>query len=189
VFIPGTDDRSGSAGDHEPMPSAAPQSVRERLATRRAIIAFVVMAAIAVAAFLGARAVARDDGAGTPAHTVRDFLVAAVAQHNGVGACRYLTLQAVREVAAAEPRDTPCQAALAFARLSLDGRDVRLESTIKGLAYAVDERGDRARVTVGTGRTARAFVLRRATRQERIAFQAPPTPWRIDAGVVPLVRR
>jgi hypothetical protein len=171
------------------MRSPAGQSALERRATRRALVGLVVMLVAAVGAFLGARAVARDDGAGTPAHTVRDFLVKAVAEDDGVGACRFLTDRAVREVAAVEPRDTPCQAALAFARLTLGSRDVRLESTIKGLSYAVAQRGATARVTVGYHGGGRTFVLRMATHQELLELGAPPTPWRIDAGVAPLLGR
>jgi hypothetical protein len=183
-FIPAADDDARLAGEHRDVPSSI-----DRRAVRTALTALAATAIVAVAAFLGARAVARDVDTGTPAHTVRDFLVTALAERNGVHACAFLTPRAEAEIAAAEPRDTPCEAAMEFARLSLGSRTVRLESTIKGLSYRAEQRGARAWVTVSSGGAQRTFALRRATRRELVEFQAPPTDWRIDSGAAALVKR
>jgi hypothetical protein len=187
-FIPAADDRPLRPSEHPAMPSDTTQSLRDRRAVRRAVLGFAAVAVIAVGAFLGARAVARNLDPGTPASTVRDFLITTVADRDGVDACRYLTPHATRQVAADEPRDTPCPAALEFARLTLGRGTVRLESTIKGLSYRVEKRGDRSQVTVEADGAARTFELRKATASELAEFEAPPTPWRIDSGVVALVR-
>jgi hypothetical protein len=170
------------------MPSQPSRSFLERRATRRALMGLAAAAVVAVAAFLGARAVARDDASGTPAHTVRDFLIAAVAERNGLGACAYLTPHAVDEVLAAEPHGAQCRTVLLSAGLTLGSQAVRLESTFKGLTYDVEQRSARARVTVRGYGGAHTFLLRKATQAELSEFQPPPTSWRIDSGVSALVR-
>jgi hypothetical protein len=150
---------------------------------------FGAAVAIAVAAFAGAAAITHDDASGSPDHTVRDFLIGAVAEHNGVEACLYLTRRSLTEVRAVEPHGMSCEAAVASsARLTLGGERVDTEAAVKALTYRVERRPDgRARVTVAAHGESRTFVLRRGTRRELEEFAAPPTPWRIDSGVAGLL--
>jgi hypothetical protein len=160
-------------------------------ALRKTLVLFGLTAAIAVGAFAVAAATTHDDGSGTPEHTVRDFLVSAVAKHNGFQACRFMTRRSLLELHAAEPRGMSCEAALSsYARLTLGGERVDSEAAVKALAYRVDdEAGGRVRVTVSAHGDSRTFVLRHGTRRELGEFQAPPTPWRVDGGVGALVAR
>ena len=160
-------------------------------ALRRTLIGFAATAVIAVGAFTGAAAFTHDDGSGTPEHTVRDFLVDAVADHDGFDACTYATGRAVQEVAAAVPRGMSCEAAVdSYARLTLGGERIDTEAAVKALTYHAERQADGSeRVTVSEHGESRSFVLRRATRRELAEFSAPPTPWRIDSGLVELVRR
>jgi hypothetical protein len=160
-------------------------------ALRRTLVLFGVTVAFAVAAFAVAAAMTHDDDSGTPEHAVRDFLVSAVAEHNGFQACSYLTTRSVRELQAAEPRGMSCEAVLAsYARLILGGDRVDTEAAVKALTYRVaDEGGGRARVTVSAHGESRTFVLRPGTRRELEEFEAPSTPWRIGTGVAGLVAR
>jgi hypothetical protein len=164
-------------------------TARDRRAVRRTLLVFGATAAIAVGVFVLATAVARDTGSGSPTVTVRDFLLNAVAEHDGFGACRYLTRRALLEVDAVEPPHTSCEGALSSATLVLGKDRVDDESGVKRLPYRAERRGDRVRVTVSAGGAARTFVLRKGSRRELQEFQAPPTSWRIDAGVDALVRR
>ena len=158
---------------------------------RRTLLLFGVTAATAVAAFAGAAAFTHDDGSGTPEHTVRDFLVAAVAERNGSVACGYLTRRTLREVRAAEPRGMSCVTALAASpHLTLGRESVDTEAEVKALTYRAErEAGGRSRVTVSADGDSRTFVLRRATRRELVEYAAPPTPWRIDSGIRGLLTR
>jgi hypothetical protein len=160
-------------------------------ALRRTLMLFAVTAAIAVGAFAVAAAMTHDDDSATPEHTVRDFLVSAVAEHNGFQACRYVTRRSLLALHAAEPRGMSCEAALSsYARLTLGGERVDSEAQVKALTYRVaDESGGSARVSVSAHGGSRTFVLRRATRRELEEFHAPPTPWRIDSGVERLLAR
>jgi hypothetical protein len=164
---------------------------RDRRALRRTLIAFAATAAIAVGAFAGASAFTHDDGSGTPAHTVRDFLIDAVADRDGFDACDYLTRRSVQQVLATEPRGMSCEAAVAsYARLTLAGERIDTEAAVKALTYrAVRQSDGSERVTVSWHGESRSFVLQRATHRELVEFGAPPTPWRIDSGLVELVRR
>ena len=54
----------------------------------------VATAVLAVCAAAVASVVSHDDGSGTPAHTVRDFLLAALSRNDGLRACPYLTGEA-----------------------------------------------------------------------------------------------
>jgi hypothetical protein len=159
-------------------------------ALRKALIAFLATAALVVCAAAVAAAVSHDDDSPTPAHTVRDFLVAAVAQHAGITACPYLSQQAQARLAAREPRGMSCTTAIAdHAHLDL-GSDVDTEAAIKALDYRTEaEAHGRERVTVSASGHGVSFVLRRATQSELVAFSAPPTPWRIDAGLDAVMSR
>jgi hypothetical protein len=158
---------------------------------RRTLVLFGVTAAAAVTALAGAAAFTHDDGSGSPEHTVRDFLVTAVAEHDGSDACGFLTRRTLFEVRAAEPRGMSCVTALSSsAGLTLGQETVDTEAEVKALSYrAGPEAGGRSRVTVSAHGDSRTFVLRRATRRELEQFAAPPTPWRIDSGVPGLLAR
>ena len=162
-------------------------TTRDRRAVRRTVLALGAAVAIAASAFALAVAGGHDIDAGSPEDTVRDFLVTAVVDGDGVDACGYLTPRAVLALRTVEPRDTTCHEALTRARLELGGDSVDDEAAVKGLSYRVERRGERAWVTVSARGAARTFALRRASRQERLEPDPPPTPWRIDAGVDPLV--
>ena len=152
---------------------------------------FGATAAIALGGFAVAAAMTHDDGSGSPEHTVRDFLVSAVAEHNGFQACGYLTDRSQREVQADEPRGMLCEAVLSSdARLTLGGERVDSEAAVKALNYRVAREPDgRERVTVSAHGESRTFVLRLGTRRELGEFSAPPTPWRIESGVASLLAR
>jgi hypothetical protein len=153
---------------------------------RRTVLAFAVMVALAAGAFIAADVARHDTGAGSPAGTVRDFLITAVTDRDGTDACTYLTADAVRELAFAEP-DTECPTALAPAHLTLGGEALADGASVKGLAYHVRQSGGRAWVTVSAHGATHTFTLRRATAEERAEFDPPDTPWRIDTGVDALV--
>jgi hypothetical protein len=164
-------------------------TARDRRAVRRALLFFGATAAIAVGVVALATAVARDTDSGSPTGTVRDFLLNAVAENDGFGACRYLTRRALLEVHAVEPPNTSCEGALSSAALVLGNDRVDDEAGVKRLSYRAERRGDRVRVTASADGAARTFVLRKASRRELQEFQAPPTSWRIDAGVDALLKR
>jgi hypothetical protein len=158
---------------------------------RRPLIAFTATAVIAVCAAVVSSAVTHgDNDSPTPEHTVRDFLVDAVAQSAGIDTCPYLTPKAQAEMEAVEPRGMSCVTAVATsAHLDLGGKRIDTEAAVKALTYRAEaESGDRVRVTVSDGGDSRTFVLRRATQRELVEFSAPPTPWRVDEGAVSLFR-
>jgi hypothetical protein len=171
----------------EPTDGAPTGAASARRAVRRTALVIAATAVLAVSAVALGTALGRDTGAGSPAGTVRDFLIVAAVDRNSVGACRYLTARAVRRVENVEPPHTSCEIALWAARLRLGSRLIDQESAVKGLTYRAEQRGERARVTVSGDGSALTFGLRRATATERDEFQAPPTPWRIDSGVERLV--
>jgi hypothetical protein len=156
---------------------------------RQSLIAIAVIAVLAVGAVAVAAAVTHDDDSPTPEHTVRDFLLAAVSRHDGLRACRYLGEEAVIGVRTVEPRGMSCEAAVSdYANLTLGRNRVTTEAAVKGLTYRAETDSDgRVMVTVSSGGAARSFILRRATRRELVEYLDPPTPWRIEAGVVPLL--
>ncbi len=162
-------------------------AARERAVMRRTIAGVAVMAAIAGGAVITARAQGGDET--SPAGTVRAFLTSAF-DGDGFGACNLLTDRARVEVErAVGESDTPCEVAMPFARLTLGGDHVTDEAAVKGLDYRVVRRGGSVSVTVTAGRARHAFRLKKAGRAQLDEFRAPPTPWRIDAGVASLVRR
>jgi hypothetical protein len=158
---------------------------------RRTLIAFAATAVLLVCAVAVAAEVTHDNDSPSPAHTVRDFLLAAVTRHDGLRACRYVTSQALVHIHAIEPRGMSCEAAVAIhAHLDLGGDRIDTEAAVKALDYrTAPEAGGRERVTVSKGGASLSFVLRRATQRERVEYLDPPTPWRIDAGLDALVKR
>lgn len=146
------------------------------------------VAMVAVAALLmGGSAIAaiRHESAPTPQDGVRGFLIDSVVDQNTVVACEYLTPRAKAEIAAARPRDTPCEQGLMGATLTLGGRAISTEAAVKRLRYHTQEHGGRARVTVEADGVTRAFTLRKGTAQ--FAGPSPAGPWQIDGGVAALV--
>jgi hypothetical protein len=162
----------------------------EHSAMRRSLVAIVVMAVLTVGAVAVAATVTHDDDSPSPEHTVRDFLLAAVSRHDGLRACRYLGEQAVIDVDRGEPRGMSCEAAVSdYAQLTLGGSRFTTEAAVKGLTYRAETARDgTVTVTVSSGGAARSFALRRATRRELVEYLQPPTPWRIEAGVAPLLK-
>jgi hypothetical protein len=147
-------------------------------------VALVALVAVAVAG--SAVAADRHHSAPTPQDAVRGFLVTAVVDHDTVPACEYLTSHAKAEVAAAAPRDTPCEQGLMGARLTLGGDAISTEAAVERLRSRAEGAGGRARVTVQEDGATRAFTLRKVTGQ---SFAGPGLdgPWRIDGGVGALV--
>jgi hypothetical protein len=160
-------------------------------ALRRTLVLFGVTAAFAFAAFAGAAAFTHDDGSGTPEHTVRDFLIAAVVDHDGMDACAYASSRSLQRLEAATPRGMSCVTAVADQpHLTLGSERIATEAAVKALTYRAVRRADGGEdVTVSGHGDSRSFLLRRATQSERVEFHAPPTPWRIDAGFVELLAR
>ena len=160
-------------------------------ALRRTLLMFGAAAALVPCAVVAASVVSHDDDSPSPQHTVRDFLVAAVARHDGLRACRYVTREALVDVHVIEPRGMSCEAAVSsYAHLTLGGERIDTEAALKSLTYRAEpEPGGRERVTVSAHGASRSFVLRRGTRRELVEYLAPSTPWRIDAGVTGLLTR
>jgi hypothetical protein len=158
---------------------------------RRTLLLFGVTAATAFAAFAGAAAFSHDDDSGTPEHTVRDFLVSAVVDHDGMVACAYGSSRSLQRLEAAAPRGMSCVTAVAdHAQLTLGGQRITTEAAVKALTYRAERQADGGeRVTVSGHGDSRSFLLRRATLSDRVEFDAPHTPWRIDAGFVELLAR
>jgi hypothetical protein len=182
-FTPAADDTRGALGHHQAMRSS------DRQVMRRTLLVLAAAAVLAVSAFALAAAKTGGAAAASPEGTVRGFLIEAVVNRGGVRACRYLTGGAVRALAAVEPPDTSCEVALSSARLTLGDERPNQESSIKRLAYSVEQRGARTWVTVSADGAAQTFGLRKSSARELTEFQPPPTPWRIDSGVDVLVSR
>jgi uncharacterized membrane protein len=151
----------------------------DRVRTPRFPRAPAVVPGVIAAALLGSLAIASVAQApvrpsGSQAGTVRGFL-GYVVNDNGVGACRYLTARAQDAVQGRPLTNSGCAAVLDEAQLpgvASDAQVGRLHYTVRGRTVTVVGYGERLR-----------FVLRPATRSERIEFQAPPTPWRIASNV------
>jgi hypothetical protein len=160
-------------------PPLPPRAVRQT--GRRLAVAALVAVAVA-----GTTVAVRHESAPTPQDTVRGFLVTVVVDQDTVTACRYLTSRAEAEIAAAEPRATPCEQGLMGAKLTLGGDTAGSEAAVKLLRYRTQQDGGTARVTVQADGATRAFTLRKVTGQS-FAGPAPDGPWRIDGGVGALV--
>jgi hypothetical protein len=146
----------------------------------------VVAALVAVVAAGSAVAAVRHESAPTPQDTVRAFLVTAVVDRDTVTACKYLTSRGQAEIAAAEPRHTPCEQGLMGAKLTLGGDTIGSDAAAKLLRYHAQQDGGRARVSVQADGATRTFTLRRVTGKS-FAGPGPDGPWRIDGGVGVLV--
>jgi hypothetical protein len=154
-------------------------------ALRRTVLLFSGVLVVTLGVAVAAVAFGRDSKSATPEGTVRDFLVTAAVDQDGVDACDYLTGHAVAELAAVEPRDTSCEQALDAATLTL-GRDaLDTEAAVKTLSYREQSSGDRARVTVEADGVARTFTLRKVDTPPP-AGMLSSTPWRIESGVTAL---
>jgi hypothetical protein len=120
---------------------------------------------------------------------VRSFLIEAIVDHDGFGACQYLDGHARDELRAVAP--TPyagCQMTMGQAQLRLGSQDIEQESQVKALASRVRRRGPDVLVTVARSGSV-TFVVKRGSRRDLEEFRAPPTPWRIDSGVAVLIPR
>jgi hypothetical protein len=151
-------------------------------ALRRVAIAVAVGIALAVSAVAFGTTHERDVGAGSPAGTVRAFLIDTGVDHYGVDGCRYLTVQARRRLQRA-PSHPSCAIALSQRQLRLGGRVIDDEGAVKALDYRSEQDRTRALVTVSGNGASLSFGLRRATAGERAEFRPPPTGWRIDSGI------
>lgn len=123
----------------------------------------------------------RDENPVRPAATLRDFLVAAVEDRDGVAACRYLTRRAQLEIETAGAPNAGCAPTMALAHLSLPGG--QQESAVERLSYQTRQRGGQTSVSVSAHGSVWTFTLRTASSDELNEYKAPPTPWRIDTGV------
>jgi hypothetical protein len=158
---------------------------------RRTLVLFGATAAIAVGAIVVASVVTHGDDSPSPQHTVRDFLLDAVVDHDGMDACAYASSRSLQRLQATAPRGMSCVTAVAdHAELTLGGERIATEAAVKALTYRAERQADGGeRVTVSVHGDSRSFLLRRATQNERVEFEAPHTPWRIDAGFVELIAR
>lgn len=150
---------------------------------RRTAIAVAIAVVMAVSAIAIGTARGRDSHGGSPAGTVRSFLIDTAIDQDGVGACSYLTVASRRRLQDAQTPHQSCEIALSHRQLRLGGRTLGDEAAVKALSYRVWQQGTRARVTVSADGGSLSFGLRRATATELAEFQPPPTGWRIDSGV------
>jgi hypothetical protein len=157
---------------------------------RAIALGLVATAALVLAVTLPERAAART-ASPTVAEaqaTVRDFLVAAVLQHDAYLACQYLTPAERRRVARHAGPGSDCQEAFVAAAPTFPG--VRSVIGLRALPLRAAVRGERAEVvTPRPGLTPVTFVLRRATIAELNEFHAPQVPWRIDRGALAVLSR
>jgi len=155
-----------------------------RVERRRRLSALA--AAAALAALLGpllVPAIGRGSLA-PPATTVRDFLGAAVVDRDGVSACRYVAA-AERARLDDRERDT-CERFFGGATLRLGRETIDANAQLAAARYTVTARGHDRLVTVSAAGGSATFLVAPASAVERAEFMAPPTPWRIAAGVARL---
>jgi hypothetical protein len=151
------------------------------------------IALIATAAIAGALALSacedRTSAAGDdPVKAVKDFLNDGVVDHNGYGACVYMTTSEQR--AAARRGSGPrCRQAFDRANLELGGESVDTVHKVEVLAAQSSVDGDRARVRLSRGGESIEFRLVKANDREDEEFLAPDTEWRIARGALPLLPR
>ena len=156
----------------------------------RTVLSFGATAVIAVGAFAASAAVSHEHGSGAPEHAVRDFLIDAVVDHDGMEACAYGSSGSLQRLQALVPRGMTCVTAVAdHAPLTLGGERITTEAEVKALRYSDRRQADGGeRVTVSAHGDSRSFLLRSESQSERVEFDAPRTPWRIDKGFVELLR-
>jgi hypothetical protein len=175
--------RSFLLDEEDEDPEARPASARWPALA----LAALALAALAIA-FLGSRhdevaASTSSDTRVTAEQTVREFLVAAYADGDGESACGYLSLHEQRQVAVSggstscrdvldDPAGPPELAALTSPR------------QVRDLPARVQLADGGATVRLRDG----VFLLRPATAAEQSQFDAPPSYWRIAAGVAALLR-
>jgi hypothetical protein len=120
------------------------------------------------------------DSTGAAVQTARDYVTAAALDQNGENACGYLTAREQERVARLAGPNAVCRDAFS---------DVQAASTVPGSVHAVQGlavttkvHGTQVDVLLGRGSGALSFVLRHATASERLAFDAPPSAWRVTRG-------
>ena len=122
----------------------------------------------------------------SPQATVRDFLSAAVVEHNGIAASGYITPRARASFEAHSAAAPDAASFFATARLTLAGLHVQSNHQLDALTYRVESAGADRVVEVSRGVQAVWFELVPASPAARSEFRAPPTPWRIDSNLAML---
>ena len=143
-------------------------------------------ALLAVAAPMAAAHAIRSDRQETPQLTVRDFLAAAVVDHDGLHAAQYLSPLARISYEGHSPIDPTDAQFFARAHLSLGGLNIQSDAQLKELRYTLLRAGNVPAVWVSHGNQGMLFVLAPASVTDRNEFLAPQTPWRIESGVAAL---
>lgn len=152
----------------------------------------IAVAGAVVAAGLLSSGCARGDVAGgpddDPVKVVKDFLVDGTVDHNGYGACVFMT---TREQRAASRRvgGPQCRQAFDLARLKLGGQSIDSVHEIEGLSAQSRVHGRGAWVQLSRGGDSVVFRLVKANAHEEEQFLAPDTDWRIAGGALPLIPR
>jgi hypothetical protein len=110
---------------------------------RRTLVLFDATAAIAVGAIVVASVVTHGDDSPSPQHTVRDFLLDAVVDHDGMDACAYASSRSLQRLQATAPRGMSCVTAVAdHAELTLGGERIATEAAVKALTYRAERQAD-----------------------------------------------
>jgi hypothetical protein len=159
-------------------------------ATRKAAIGFLVLL---VAGTLGAtaRLITSDHAAAAavgPTATVRQFLVEALVNRAGFQACRYVTPVEQGRVAGSDGAPLECSAAIDRATLQLGHLTLTTSRSIDhDLTMTSRTVPGGVVVRAAHGGQSHDFWLVPAAPSERTAFDAAPTSWRINGGVLSLV--
>jgi hypothetical protein len=168
--------------DEEPAPAVV-RSTRGWLAGGLAAAA-VVMLAVAVLLVSSDKTPSSTayGGASGAVETVREYVSATAADQAGEKACSYLTAGEQQRVARLVGPHAVCREAFSNTDPAAGGaaaiRAIQTEP-----ATATISNGQ-ARVVLGSGSGASAFVLHRATAGDASDFYAPTTDWRIASGAL-----
>lgn len=122
----------------------------------------------------------------TPQATVRSFLTAAVVDHDGFSASRYLSPRARLSFEDRSSTGPTADSFFSASHLTLGGLAVQSNTQLKALSYRVMPAGRDRIVEIGHNGQSIYFLLRHASPTDRGEFHAPPTTWRIDSSVAAL---
>jgi len=122
----------------------------------------------------------------TPEATTRSFLTAAVVNHDGFTASRYLSPRARLSFEDRSPAGPTADSFFSASKLTLGGLRVQSNAQLKRLSYRVLPAGRDRVVEVGHDGQWIRFRLRHASPTDRGEFHAPLTTWRIDSSVAML---
>ncbi len=122
----------------------------------------------------------------TPEATTRSFLTAAVVNHDGFTASRYLSPRARLSFEDRSPAGPTADSFFSASQLTLGGLRVQSNAQLKRLSYRVLPAGRDRVVEVGHDGQWIRFRLRHASPTDRGEFHAPLTTWRIDSSVAML---